>query len=53
LGVKPEQSITMFLGNPRGRYEEAPGACKIECAVFTIDMQTKRCINVEGLRIYD
>ena len=53
LGVKPEQSITMFLGNPRGRYEEAPGACKIECAIFTIDSQTKRCINVEGLRIYD
>jgi len=53
LGVKPEQSISMFLGNPRSRFEAAPGGAKLECAVFTIDTDTKRTLEVEVLRIHD
>ena len=53
LGVKPEQSISMFLGNVRERFEPAPGACKLECAVFTIDTETKQTTEVEVLRIHD
>lgn len=53
LGIKPELSISRFLGNPRRRYEAAPGKCKIECAVFTIDTETRLCRDVEELRIDD
>jgi len=53
LGIKPEQSINMFLGNPRERFEAAPGACKLECAVFTIDTETGKTREVEVLRIHD
>lgn len=53
LGIKPELSISRFLGNPRRRYEEAPGKCKMECAVFTIDSNTRLCRDVEELRIDD
>ena len=53
LGVKAEQSINMFLGNPRERFEAAPGHCKMECAVFTVDTETGKTIEVEVLRIHD
>jgi len=53
LGVKPEQSISMFLGNPRGRYEAAPGKCKLECAVFTVNTETGLTEHAEVLRIHD
>ena len=51
LGVKAEQSISMFLGNPHHRYEAAGGACKMECAVFTLDEKTGLCLSVETMRI--
>jgi len=51
LGIRPADSIWTFLGNPRRRYEVASGDCKLECAVFTIDADTGKCGNVEGLRI--
>lgn len=53
LGIKPELSISRFMGNPRKRYEPALGECKMECAVFTIDTDTRLCRNVEELRIID
>jgi len=53
LGVRPEQSINMFVGNPRERFEAASGKCKMECAVFTIDTETGRTCEVEVLRIHD
>lgn len=53
LGVRPEQSINMFLGNPRERFEAAPGDCKMECAVFTIDTETGLTTEAEVLRIHD
>jgi len=53
LGVKPEQSINMFLNNPRERFEAAPGPCKLECAVFTVDAETGKTLEAEVLRIHD
>jgi len=53
LGIRPEQSINMFLGNIRERFEPAPGACKLECAVFTVDTETGKTTEAEVLRIHD
>lgn len=53
LGVKPEQSISFYLGNPPKRYESAGGIAKIEGAIFEIDTETGRCIGIESLRIID
>jgi calcineurin-like phosphoesterase len=51
IGIKPELSISMFLGNPPGRFEAASGDAKIECAVFEIDQSTGRCLTATPLRI--
>jgi 2',3'-cyclic-nucleotide 2'-phosphodiesterase len=53
IGIKPEQSISRFLGNPPQRYESAAGPAKIEGAIFEIDTETGRCVSVEPLRITD
>ena len=53
IGVKPEISVSMFLGNPPRRFEAADGDAKIECAVFEIDEVTGKCLNVKALRITD
>ena len=41
LGIRPEQSINIFLGGLPQRYEAAPGKCKLESVLFTIDTQYK------------
>ncbi|MCL2401044.1 MAG: TIGR00282 family metallophosphoesterase [Oscillospiraceae bacterium] len=51
IGVKPEQPISRFLGNPPTRFEAADGAAKIEGAVFEIDAETGKCVGVEAIRI--
>lgn len=51
LGITPQQSIGKFLGEPPRRYEAAPGPAKMECAIFTLDTETGKCINAEALRI--
>ena len=51
IGIKPESSINMFLGNPPRRYEQAKGPCKLEGAVFTVDSASGKCLNVETIRI--
>ncbi|MDR1590123.1 MAG: YmdB family metallophosphoesterase [Oscillospiraceae bacterium] len=51
IGIKPELSVSNFLGNPPGRLEAASGEAKIECAVFELDAGTGRCLSVEALRI--
>ncbi len=53
LGVKPEASVSMFLGNPRQRFEAEEGPAKMECAVFELDEKTGLCSGVEPLRIED
>lgn len=51
IGIKPEQSISKFLGNPPQRYESAGGAAKLEGAVFQIDTETGKCVGVEPIRL--
>lgn len=51
IGIKPELSLSMFLGNPPLRYESAAGPAKIEGAIFEIDTATGQCLSVEPLRI--
>ena len=43
LGVMPEQSVANFRGDLTGRFKPAPGPCKLEGALFTVDMATGRC----------
>ena len=51
LGIKPELSISKFLGDPPERFEAAEGPCKLECAVFEINPDTGACVGVEAMRI--
>jgi len=51
IGMKPEQPISRFLGNPPGRFEPADGPAKIEGAIFEIDTETGKCLGIEALRI--
>ncbi len=51
LGIRPEQSINLFLGGLPQRYEPAPGPCKLESVLFTIDTALSRCIEVQRIDI--
>ena len=51
IGMKPEQPISRFLGNPPGRFVTAGGPAKIEGAVFEIDTDTGKCTAAESIRI--
>ena len=51
LGVRPEQSVHMFLGDPYAPFAGADGPAKLECAVFTLDDDTGLCTGVQALRI--
>ncbi|MEA4966363.1 MAG: TIGR00282 family metallophosphoesterase [Oscillospiraceae bacterium] len=53
LGVNPKQSIATFRGDLTSRYEQAPGPCKLEGAVFTLDGQTGKTTKVERVLIHD
>ena len=46
LGIKPENSLNLFLGGLPRRYEEAEGDCKLNACLFTIDTDKKKCVNV-------
>ncbi len=51
LGVEPWQSVEGFLGGLPGRYKYPEGPCKMQCAIFTLDSETKRCTAVERMDI--
>ncbi|MCL2153539.1 MAG: YmdB family metallophosphoesterase [Oscillospiraceae bacterium] len=51
IGMKLEQPISRFLGNPPGRFEPATGSGKVEGAIFEIDTETGRCVSVEAIRV--
>ena len=53
LGIRPEQSINIFLGGLPQRYEAAPGQCKLESVLFTIDTNTKRCIRTQRVDLQE
>ena len=51
LGIRPEQSVELFLGGLPGRFETAEGPCKMQGAVFSLDSATGLCIGVERIDI--
>jgi len=51
IGVRPEASLSMFLGNPRQRFETEEGPSKMECAIFELDETTGLCAGVAALRL--
>ena len=54
LRVNATDGITggIFVEGP-GRFEAAPGPCKLEGALFTLDMTTGRCTRAERVDIHD
>ncbi len=53
LGVRPEQSVSFFLGNLPERYEPAPGPRQLCGAVFELDFERRVCVSVERISITD
>ena len=53
LGIRPEQSVNLFLGGLPQRYEEAEGPCKLNAVLFSIDTETKKCVSVERVDIQE
>ena len=51
LGIRPEQSVETFLGGLSGRYQVAPGPCKMQGAVFSLDSENGLCLDVEQVDI--
>lgn len=53
LGIRPELSVRRFRGDLPSRYEPAPGPCKLEGCLFTVDALTGRCLSTERVRLHD
>lgn len=53
LGIKPELSVRRFCGDVPNRYEPADGPCKLEGCLFTIQVETGRCLKTERIAVYD
>ena len=52
LGIRPQDSINLFLGGLPRRFEQAQGPCKLNACLFTIDTQAKRCTSVRRVDIH-
>lgn len=53
LGVRVEQSIASFREGRSRHYDTAPGPCKLEALLFTIDSNTGRCTATERILYHD
>ena len=53
IGIRPAQSIAKFRGELTSRYEPADGPVQLCGAVFTVDTRTRRCTNVERVKLLD
>lgn len=53
LGIRVEQSIASFRGGLNSRYETAPGPCKLEGVLFTLDSATGLCTHTERILYHD
>ena len=51
LGVEPWQSVENFLGGMPGVYRGAPGPCKAQGCLFTLDSDSGLCTGVERVDI--
>ena len=53
LGIKPANSLNLFLGGLPRRYEEAEGPCKLNACLFAIDTEAKKCLSVRRADIQE
>lgn len=53
IGLKPELSIAKFRGDLIGRYEPAPGPCRLNAVLFTLDAASGRCLAAERMDLDD
>ncbi len=53
LGLKPENSLNLFLGGLPHRYEEAEGNAKLNACLFAVDTETKRCVDVRRVDVVE
>ena len=53
LGIRPEDSLNIFLGGLPRRYGEAEGPCKLNACRFTIDTEKKRCVEVKRVDLQE
>ena len=53
LGVRPEDSINLFLGGIPRRFEQAAGPCRLDACLFTIDTGTKQCVAVRRVDVQE
>ena len=53
LGIRPEDSMNLFLGGLPRRFEAAEGPCKLNACLFTIDTDARRCVEVTRADILD
>ena len=51
LGIKPEQSIAMFRGEPKSRFTAADGPCKLEGVLLDVDEKTGRCTAIQRVQV--
>lgn len=49
LGIKPENSINIFLGGLPQKYQVAEGTQKLGACLFSIDTDTKKCLSVQRI----
>ena len=53
LGIKPADSLNIFLGGLPRRHEEAEGSCKLDAVLFTVDTEKKKCVAVKRVDIQE
>ena len=53
LGIRPQDSINLFLGGLPRRFEPAVGSCRLDACLFTIDTDAKHCIHVRRVDIFE
>ena len=52
LGIRPQDSINLFLGGLPRRFEQAAGPCRLDACLFTIDTDAGRCVSVRRVDVH-
>ena len=51
IGIRPDQAINRFLGGLPQRFQPAPGPCRLNGVLFSIDTASRRCTAVQRVDI--
>ena len=51
IGIRPEQAVNRFLGGLPQRFQPAPGPCRMDGVLFSIDTAARRCLSVQRVDI--